>query len=311
MPTSDRLGDLPAGCICIGHRGARAFAPENTLPAIEKAALLGCTMVEVDVHLSLDGALVVHHDDRLHRCTDVQRRFPESRDAFVSDFTLEQLKTLDAGSWYVRELALPPALRQPFLRSLTDAETAHQVTDAERARYASGEVRIPTLEDVLRLSQQLGLWINIEVKTIPRLYPGIADKVVDCVRALAVEDRVLVSSFDHEQLLAVRRLAPRIATGVLSSDRLAKPASYLQLLDCDAYHPGCYEGYDSLGFGSVSGELDARGIVEVRNAGRRVFVWTCNEPQQMQALARAGASGIITDYPNRFDGALRTLVPIG
>lgn len=300
----DRLVDLPARCICIAHRGARAFAPENTLPAIEKAARLGCTMVEVDVHLSRDGEAVVHHDDRLHRCTDVQQRFPSSAAAFVSDFTLAQLRTLDAGSWYLRELTLPHHLRQPFLRSLTDAELASHVSAAERQEYASGEVGIPTLHEVLMLARALELWVNIELKSIPRMYAGVAAKVIQDVHACAMEHRVLVSSFDHEQLLEVRRLSSTIPTGVLTSDRIARPARYLELLDADAYHPGCYDNFDSLGFGSISGEIDARGIAEVRDSGRRVFVWTCNDPAQMSALARAGASGIITDYPNRLPAAL-------
>jgi glycerophosphoryl diester phosphodiesterase len=301
---SDRLSNLPAGCICIGHRGARAFAPENTLPAIEKAARLGCTMVEVDVHLSRDGAAVVHHDDRLQRCTDVQKRFPDAPDAFVSDFTLAQLRTLDAGSWYVRELALPPALRQPFLRLLTDAELATHVLPAERQQYAEGGIGIPTLDEMLVLARGLDLWVNIELKSIPRMYPAIAEKMLDAVVAARMERRVLVSSFDHQQLLEVRRRTPAIPTGVLTSDRIGRPCGYLELLDADAYHPGCYDGFDSIGFGSVAGAIDARGITEVRTSGRRVFVWTCNDPAQMAALARAGASGIITDYPNRFRAAL-------
>jgi glycerophosphoryl diester phosphodiesterase len=134
----DRFPGWPPGTLCIGHRGARALAPENTLPAFAKAAALGCPMIEIDVHLSRDGALVVHHDDRLGRCTNVHERFPERNDAFVSDFTLDELRRLDAGSWYVRELALPPALRQPFLRSLTASEIATHVPDAEQARYGAG-----------------------------------------------------------------------------------------------------------------------------------------------------------------------------
>lgn len=300
----DRLNNLPAGAICVGHRGARAFAPENTLPAIEKAAQLGCSMVEIYVHLSRDDELVVHHDDRLHRCTDVRTRFPNHAEGFVSDLTLEELRRLDAGSWYVREIALPPPLRQPFLRTLSDQEIGTYAAGAAQL-YGTGAITIPTLAEALALAQRLGIWLNIEIKTIPRMYPGIAEKVVDAVYRQAMQSRVLISSFDHEQLVAVRRRSALLATGALSSDRLARPSKYLALLDADAYHPGCYDEFDSLGFGSVQGQVDPRGIVDVRNAGRRVFAWTCNQSSQMRALIQAGVNGIITDYPNRFPSELR------
>lgn len=292
---------LAAGrTIVVGHRGARAFAPENTLPAFEKAAALGCAMVELDVHPARDGELVVHHDDRLGRCTDVAARYPGRADDFISDFDAAELRTLDAGSWHARELALPAARRQAFLRTLGEAELARHLPAAERLRLAAGDTRIPTLAEVLALARRCDLMLNIEIKSIPRLYEGVAAAVVERVRAAGLARSVLVSSFDHEQLLALRALDDEIATGVLTGERLARPADYLRLLDADAYHPCCHGEGDSLGFGSVSGRLDTRGIDQVRAAGGMVFVWTCNDPVQMEALCRAGVSGIITDYPNRF-----------
>ena len=295
---------LAAGrTLAVGHRGARAFAPENTLPAFEKAAALGCAMVELDVHPTRDGELVVHHDDRLGRCTDVAARYPARAEAFISEFDAAELRTLDAGRWYARELALPAARRQPFLRTLDEAELARYLPAAERQRLAAGAVRLPSLAEVLALARRCDLMLNIEIKAIPRLYEGVAAGVVARVRAAGLARSVLVSSFDHEQLLAVRALDGEIATGVLTSERLARPADYLRLLDADAYHPCCDGEADSLGFGSGSGALDTRGIDQVRDAGGMVFVWTCNDEAQMATLCRAGVTGIITDYPNRFPSA--------
>jgi glycerophosphoryl diester phosphodiesterase len=292
--------DARSATCCVGHRGARAFAPENTLPAFRKAAAMGCAMVELDVHLSRDGELVVHHDDRLTRCTDLRARFGPGRGDFVSDFSLAELQALDAGSWYVRELALPAARRQPFLRSLSAAEIEAHLEPEDLRHYASGAVRIPTLRQVFELASSLDLLVNVEIKAIPRLYDGIAARVVAQVVESDLVRSVLISSFDHEQLLIVRRLHGALATGVLSSDRLARPADYLALLDADGHHPGCHGDFDSLGFGSVAGRLDARGIEAVQRAGGMVFVWTCNEAGQMAALRAAGVTGIVTDYPNRF-----------
>lgn len=285
---------------CIAHRGARAFAPENTLPAFEKAAALGCKMIEVDVHLSGDGELVVHHDDCLTRCTDVRAKFPERVSDFVSDYDLAELRTLDAGSWYVRELALPAVQRQTFLRTLGDAEIRQHIDSEDLNHFASGLVAIPTLREILEWAGRLDMLVNVEIKALPRMYPGIAAEVVALVAELGFQQAVLISSFDHEQLIEVRRLDARIATGVLTSDRLARPAEYLRLLGADAYQPGCYGEFDSIGFGSVMGRADFHGMRQVLDAGGLVFAWTCNDRQHMRVLADGGVSGIITDYPNRF-----------
>lgn len=283
----------------IAHRGARAFAPENTLPAFEKAKTFGCPMFEMDVHMSKDGELVVHHDDQLTRCTDVEVKLPGRSSYYVSDFTYEELLRLDAGSWYVRQLLLPPTQRQFFLQTLTDDEITQFVSPQDRELYASGDIKLPTLRQTLELALATDMMVNIEIKTIPRMYPGLTAAVVRLVEAMGLDRRVLISSFDHEQLIEVRRLSDVIATGVLTSDRLAKPGDYLQLLDADAYNPGCYGDYDSMGFASVSRKLDPSGIMNVRTTGRGVNVWTCNDKCQMRELITAGVTGLITDFPNR------------
>ena len=290
---------LKPAVLNIAHRGARAYAPENTLAAFAKAHAFGCQMFEVDVHKSRDGELIVHHDDTLVRCTDVEAKFRRAGSYFVSDFTLSELMTLDAGSWYAGQLDLPAGQRQSFLQTLTPDERDEHIGADELQEYRSGTIRLPTLREALALAASTGMMVNIELKTLPRMYAALAEDVVRLVRMLDLEDRVLISSFDHQQLTVVRRLSPAVATAVLTSDRLAQPAGYLRLLDADAYNPGCYSDYDSLGFGSVAGNLDAGGIRNVRAAGRGVNVWTCNDRDQMRQLIGAGVTGLITDYPNR------------
>jgi glycerophosphoryl diester phosphodiesterase len=299
---------LPKRVWNIAHRGARAFAPENTLEAFAKAKTFACPMFEMDVHRTKDGELIVHHDDQLTRCTDVRKKFPRRHRYYVSDFTLAELKTLDAGRWYVRQIGLPVAEREFFLQTLTDEEVVRFVRTKDLAHYASGTVRLPTLRETLDFAQAAGMMVNIEIKTLPRMYPNLTADVVELVIEMHMEGRVLISSFDHEQLLEVRRLSDVIPTGVLTCDRLANPGEYLRLLDADAYNPGCYGDYDSLGFHSVTGKLDARGIRSARDAGRGVNVWTCNDPDQMKCLIEAGVSGLISDFPNRVREVLRRSV---
>jgi glycerophosphoryl diester phosphodiesterase len=98
------------GKTSIAHRGASAYAPENTLPAYRLAMEQGADYVEQDLQITKDGILVCLHDLTLERTTDVQRLFPDRytteerggkavRHWYVSDFTLAEIKRLDAGSW--------------------------------------------------------------------------------------------------------------------------------------------------------------------------------------------------------------------
>lgn len=79
----------------IAHRGASGYAPENTFAAFDIAAELNADFIELDVQLTKDGHIVVIHDDRVDRTTDGS--------GFVKDYTLKQLQSLDAGSWYGAE----------------------------------------------------------------------------------------------------------------------------------------------------------------------------------------------------------------
>ena len=298
---------MPRSVLNIAHRGARAFAPENTLEAIEKASRFAADMVELDVHLSRDGELIVHHDDDLVRCSDVRLRFPHRSSYFVSDFTAAEIRTLDAGSWYPTELQKSREGRQPFLRTLTDVELREFVPDTDLQHYRSGRVRVPTLPECLQCADRIGLLINVEIKAIPRFYPGIAEMVVGLVESLGMTDRVIISSFDHQQLAVVRQLSSAIATAVLTSDRLFDPAAYIaRVLDADAYNPGCSEAHDSIGFGSVGEIVDVTTIKAARAAGLGVHVWTENDPDRMARLVRAGVTGVFTDYPNRLREVLET-----
>ena len=269
------------------------------MAAFEKAKGFGCEMFELDVHMSKDGELVVHHDDQLIRCTNIQHRFPGRSSYFVSDFTWDELQTLDAGSWFVEQLSLPADRRQTLLQSLTSGEMDAFISPREREHFASGAVKIPSLRQALELAARTGMLVNIELKSLPRMYPGMTAVATKLVKSMGLEHRVLISSFDHEQLVVVRQSSSIVATAVLTSDRIAELAKYLKLLDADAYHPGCYGDNDSLGFGSVSGKLDPRNIVEARAVGRGVHVWTCNDKDQMRQLIAAGVTGLISDFPNR------------
>ncbi|MFI3197947.1 MAG: glycerophosphodiester phosphodiesterase family protein [Methylococcaceae bacterium] len=291
---------LPTDFLNIAHRGARAFAPENTLVAFQKAKTFACQLFEMDVRLSKDGELVVHHDEQLTRCTDVKAKFPDRTSYSIWDFTYEELNTLDAGSWYSEQLLLPYTQRQEFLQTLTDDELARFVSPQERIQYASGNIKLPTLKQTLEFARHAGMMVNIELKTQPNVTTELAEKVVKLVEVMNIGHQVLISSFEHNELQKVRQLTKIIALAVLTNDRIENINNYLQLLDATAYHPNCYGDRDATGHR----QLNLDDITTVRESGHHVNVWTCNNKDDMRQLIAAGVTGLISDFPNRVQEVL-------
>ena len=150
--------------LCIGHRGARGHAPENTLASVRKACALGAHCVEIDVHL-VDGELLVIHDDRLERTTNGT--------GYLKDHSFAELRELDAGA----------------------------------------DEQIPTLREVCSaLTGAVG--IDIELKG-PDTAAPVARQIAELRKQGWSDNRILVSSFDHEQLAQVRELDPNIKLGIL------------------------------------------------------------------------------------------------
>jgi len=83
--------------LILGHRGAKGYAPENTFPSFQKALELGVDMIELDVHITRDGEIVVCHDDSLERTTGLRK--------LIGELTWEEIRKLDAGKWFGPEFA--------------------------------------------------------------------------------------------------------------------------------------------------------------------------------------------------------------
>src|SRR5438309_3722032 len=135
--------------VIIAHRGDSFSAPENTLEASRLGWEAGADAWEFDVQMIRDGVPVILHDESLLRTTDVAARFagdPRGRNGFrVSDFDLDEVRTLDAGSWFVDPGGPRPAREFESFGRLDPAHIAH---------YRSGQVFIPTLEEALVLTNE-------------------------------------------------------------------------------------------------------------------------------------------------------------
>lgn len=108
----------------IAHRGSSGMAPENTEAAVEPAIEQGADFVEIDAQRTSDGRLVNSHDRALERTTDVERVFPDREGYRVSDVTWDELRQLDAGSWFHDSFAGEPIVPPHRVFSLTAGRTA-------------------------------------------------------------------------------------------------------------------------------------------------------------------------------------------
>jgi glycerophosphoryl diester phosphodiesterase len=164
----------------MGHRGAKAYEPENTLRSIRRALDMGVQAVEIDVHASQDGRLVVIHDATVDRTTNGNGR--------VADLNWEELRRLDAGM---------------------------------------GE-RLPSLEEVLDLVRGR-VHLFVELKD-----PLAVEPLADFFSAQTLFAEAHVISFWHPALKKLRRLEPRIRTGVLFVGCPADPSALAQAADAEA-----------------------------------------------------------------------------
>ncbi|HEX6469200.1 MAG TPA: glycerophosphodiester phosphodiesterase family protein [Streptosporangiaceae bacterium] len=192
-----------ARVVDVGHRGTRAYAPENTIAAFREGRARHADLVEFDVQQTKDGKLIIMHDATLARTTDVERIFPRRSPWRVGDFTLKEIKRLDAGSWFA-------------------------------ARYA-GE-RVPTLEQTLRAMDGTGAGLLLEVKN-PGRYPGIGPRVIAALRAHAgwlAPGRLIVQSFDWGFIKRFHAGLPAVTTALLGTPaarRLPAVRAYADLVN--------------------------------------------------------------------------------
>ncbi len=255
----------------IAHRGARSLAPENTLAAARAGLEAGADLWELDVAVTLDGELVILHDDTLARTSDARQVYPQREPWAVHTFTLAELLRLDFGSWFNQV--------DPYGQI-----AAGQVTSAMQASFVG--LPIPTLSEALAFTRDHDWRVNVEIKDATGT-PGdafVVEKVVALIESLGMVEQVLISSFNHAYLTRSKVANRNLATAALVEVSTPDPIALVRGLGAQAYHPGIWW--------TVPEEIPA-----IRRAGIDVNVWTVNDPEMMRVLIEHGASGIITDFP--------------
>ncbi|WP_205054108.1 alkaline phosphatase [Arthrobacter luteolus] len=278
------------------HRGGRGEYTEESLTAFRHSLALGVNTLELDTHLSRDGAVVVWHDDTIQpeKCRDTAPAasgdpdFPYVGDR-VAALTLAQLKTLDCG--YQQLPGYPE----------------QQVVEGNR---------IAELKDVFALVREVrarGVGFNIETKVEDGQAGGpgmeaLTRAVIREIRNSGMSDRVTLQSFDWSALNLAGRIAPRLPRVALAAGpetlEIGQPgaAAILGGIDIDDYDgsvvkAAAAQGYDVISpvYTSVTRQM----VAEAHELGLEIVPWTVNQPAVMNYLIDLGVDGIITDYPTR------------
>jgi len=244
--------------IIFAHRGASGEFPESTLPAFEYALREGANALEMDLHMTRDSVIVVFHDDDVSRTTNGEGE--------IEDFTLAELKKLDAGYKFTK--------------------------DGETFPFRGKGLKILTLEEVFKKFPHV--IINVEIK---KPGGGIEEKLAKLIKKYHRENLTIVSSFHHSALKRFRKYAPCVATGF--SKREATLFFILQKLGLTGlYKPGG----DALQIPYKFGKLTVVNPYLVRSAHKKhivVQVWTVDRIELMVKLIKMGVDGIFTNYPLR------------
>ncbi len=257
----------------IAHRGARSLAPENTLAAARKAHAVGADLWETDVAVTADDRLVLMHDDAMTRTTDVAMRFPDRVPAPFSTYTLSEIRSLDAGSWFEPD--------DPF------GQVAAGAVDRSELTAYVGE-KVPTLREAFELTLELDWFLNLELKAQPK--PKDAFDVVGAVLALADEvgigpDHLLFSSARHEWLKAVKQRRPDFEVQAILGLFAEDPIDFSDP-SFDTFNPRITR-------------ISIEQIEERLALGTRLNPYTVNDPDAIARLVEIGITGLITDFPQR------------
>jgi glycerophosphoryl diester phosphodiesterase len=260
-PADERpfFSEFERGPLVMAHRGGKGLWPENTLYAFEQAVAMGVDVLEMDMHSTADGVLVVMHDDTVDRTTDGTGP--------VSALTLAELKALDAGYHWSSD-------------------------EGQTFPYRGKGIAVPTVEEVFVAFPIMPM--NIEIK---QAEPSITKPFCQLIREYGMANKVLVASFREETIEGFRRECPEVATSTSESE--VTVLFVLSKIFLDATYSPAAQAVQVPEYQSDLHVLTPRFVAAVHSRGLDVHAWTINDVEDMQRLVALGVDGLITDYPDR------------
>jgi glycerophosphoryl diester phosphodiesterase len=262
----------------VGHRGTRGLMPENTIPAMEKGIEVGANTVELDVHISRDGQVLVYHDESFN---PDYTSMPDG-----SDIPKDQRKKY---TFYQMDY---PEIRK-FIIGRKDYPAFPQQQRMDCYTPLLGEM-IDSVEAFTKSHHLPDVYWLVEIKSkektdgfeqpVPEEYIKILMPVLDSKH---LGKRLIVQSFDMRPLQVIHRLRPDISLGFLTDDKNAT-------FDDNIARLGFIPAFYNPNYHLVTATL----VKQCHDKQILIEPWTVETPDIMQQMKALGVDGIITDYPN-------------
>jgi len=260
--------ELRSGYTHISHRGASGEAPENTTEAFKIAVEKYRTEVlEMDVHSSKDGVIVVIHDRTLERTTNGKGK--------VKEHTYEELKRLDAGYWFKKN-------------------------ENDIYLYRGKFITIPSLKEVIENFP--GLKFNIEVK---QRKPSIEQTVINIIREMGLTNKVILGSSNVLVSRKLKKLAPEIASFCNRWDVIL--FYILNKLGLSFFYRPKHQAIQTTAHTIFINNVQPSMINTAHKKGMLFHVWTINDESDMEKYLNMGVDGVMTDYPDKLTNVLKKL----
>ena len=267
------------------HQGGAREAPSSTLFAMRAAVAAGCDALELDVHMTADGVLVVCHDSTVDRTTNGSGALPA--------MTFAEVQKLDNAYWWVPgkvvtdDLALPPSRFPHRGKAVSDPA-----------------FRVASLADVLE--EFRGVYLNLDIKQTAPAVPAYEAALAEALRAAGRIDDVIVASFNDASTAAFHRCAPEIAT---SYGTMATAEFFRAVRNGETPSPPPVSSHAALQVPRTFGEtvlVDDAFVRAAHALGMAVHVWTIDDEWEMELLLDLGVDGIMTDRPSALEAVLRS-----
>ena len=277
-PVSERTPWLERRVIAYAHQGGAWESPSSTLHAIAHALEAGATGIELDVHATADGELVVCHDATVDRTT--------AGTGTIASFTLEELRQMDFSYWWIPGADVTPG-RPP--------------ADYPFRGRAPGDrsFGIATLREVLERFP--GVVLNLDIKQTAPVVAPYEEALARLLAEYGRSDDVIVASFLDPATDAFSKYAPSVPT---SAGTIATAEAWRAVQAGEAMPDIAAVAYQ---VPERQGDLvvvDERFVAAAHESGKAVHVWTVNDTESMERLLDLGVDGIISDLPTTLCGVL-------
>lgn len=232
----------------IAHRGFSSKYPENTMIAFKKAEEAKAFGIELDVHMTKDKKIVICHDETIDRTSDGM--------GYIKDLTLEEIRKFS------------------FI---------NKKEEFKKISVGNKDFTAPSLEEFLSWLKNTTMMVNIEIKNNIFRYEGIVDEVLRLIKINGLEDRIIISSFNHHTIREVKEKSS-LPCGFLTECSLLNPGDYCKQYGVEYYHP-------------LFITLDKEDLINLKENGVGINTWTVDGKNHVLLVKEMEVNSIITNDP--------------